>query len=193
MDEAIEVTLLITGVLERLGVPYLVGGSLASSLHGQPRSTQDVDVVADLQPEHVAPLVAAFRDEFYLDEPAIREAVKRRSTFNLIHLRTMFKADVFVAGDQPAVRRELQRRQSFQLDGDPPEVIIVATPEDIIVQKLHWYWLGDHLSERQWSDAMGVLTVRGKLLDFEYMRDLAREMGVSDLLTRALDEAGFAR
>ena len=80
VEEAIAVTLRITGVLENLGVAYLVGGSLASSLYGQPRSTQDVDVVADLRPEHVAPLVAALSDDFYLDEPAIRDAVERRST-----------------------------------------------------------------------------------------------------------------
>src|SRR4051812_7855398 len=97
LNETIEVTLLITTVLESLDIPYLVGGSLASSLHGQPRATQDVDIVADLQPQHVAQLVAALRDGFYLDEPAIRDAVNRRSAFNVIHLRTMFKADVFVA------------------------------------------------------------------------------------------------
>jgi hypothetical protein len=191
VEEAIEVTLRITAVLERLGILYLVGGSLASSLHGEARSTQDVDVVADLHPEHVAPFVAALSGDFYLDEPAIREAVERRSTFNLIHLGTLFKADVFVAGNQPSTRRELERRQAFTLDIDPPEAIIVASPEDIIVQKLHWYRLGDHVSERQWSDAQSVLMVRGKQLDLDYMRELAEEMGVSDLLGRALREAGL--
>ena len=189
MEEAIEVTLRITRVLERLGVDYLVGGSLASSLYGHPRSTQDVDVVADLHAEHVTPLVAALRDDFYLDEPAIRDAVKRRSTFNVIHLGTLFKADVFVAGDQPSTRRELQRRQAFLLDIDPPEEIIVASPEDLVVQKLYWYQLGDRISDRQWGDVMGVLATRGKWLDVDYMRDLAEEMGVSDLLVRALEEA----
>lgn len=189
MEEAIEVTLRIAAVLNSLGIPYLVGGSLASSLHGQARSTQDVDVVADLRPDHIVPLVAALAGDFYLDEPAIREAVERRSTFNLIHLGTLFKADVFVAGDQPSTRRELQRRQAFTLDVDPAEEIVVASPEDIIVQKLHWYRLGDHVSERQWSDAMGVLAVRGTQLDLEYMYELAEEMGVSDLLVRALREA----
>jgi len=189
VEEAIEVTLRIAAVLNSLGIPYLVGGSLASSLHGQARSTQDVDVVADLRPDHIVPLVAALAGDFYLDEPAIREAVERRSTFNLIHLGTLFKADVFVAGDQPSTRRELQRRQAFTLDVDPAEEIVVASPEDIIVQKLHWYRLGDHVSERQWSDAMGVLAVRGTQLDLEYMYELAEEMGVSDLLVRALREA----
>jgi hypothetical protein len=193
MQEIIEVTLRVTGVLESLRVEYLVGGSLASSVHGHARSTQDVDVVADLRMEHVSPLVAALCDDFYLDEPAIRDAVTRRSTFNIIHLKTLLKVDVFVAGDQRSTRRELQRRQAYRLNTSPPEDIIVASPEDIVVQKLHWFRLGDHVSERQWSDAMGVLTVRGKQLDLDYMRELAADMGVSDLLVRALNEAGLER
>jgi len=191
LEEPIEVTLEIAKVLEDLGVEYLVGGSLASSLHGHPRSTQDVDVVADLRPEHVQPLVAAIRGAFYLDEPAIRDAVNRRASFNVIHLRTLFKVDVFVAGDDLPTRRELGRRQSYRIDGDPPADIIVASPEDIVVQKLHWYRLGDHVSERQWGDAMNVLTVRGNALDREYMHDLAIQMGVDDLLIRAFRDAGL--
>lgn len=191
MEEVIGVTLRVTAILEKLDVPYLVGGSLASSLHGEPRATQDVDIVADLKPEHVAPFVSALHDDFYVDEPAVRDAVKRRSTFNVIHLETMFKVDVFVAGNQRVTRRELERRQVFILDVQPPEEIIVASPEDIIVQKLYWYRLGDEVSERQWSDAMSVLKIRNRKLDLDYMRDVATEMGVEDLLVRALREAGL--
>ena len=191
MEEAIGVTLRVTAILEELDVPYLVGGSLASSLHGQPRATQDVDIVADLQLEHVEPFVVALRDHFYVDEPAVRDAVKRRSTFNVIHLETMFKVDVFVAGHQHSTRREFERKQLYLLDVQPAREINVASPEDIIVQKLHWYRLGDHVSDRQWSDAMSVLKIRNKKLDLDYMRDLATEMGVADLLGRALKEAGL--
>ena len=191
MEEAIGVTLRVTAILEELDVPYLVGGSLASSLHGQPRATQDVDIVADLQLEHVEPFVVALRDHFYVDEPAVRDAVKRRSTFNVIHLETMFKVDVFVAGHQHSTRREFERKQLYLLDFQPAREINVASPEDIIVQKLHWYRLGDHVSDRQWSDAMSVLKIRNKKLDLDYMRDLATEMGVADLLGRALKEAGL--
>jgi hypothetical protein len=191
LEEPIEVSLEVARILEELGVEYLVGGSFASSLHGHPRSTQDIDFVADLRPEHVTPLVAALHERFYFDEPAIREAVTRRSSFNVIHLRTLFKVDIFVAGDDLSTRRELQRRQVYTLDIDPPEDIIVASPEDIIVQKLHWYRLGDHISERQWLDALNILEVRGNELDHEYMRDLATHMGVSDLLQRILTQAGL--
>ncbi|HEX8390971.1 MAG TPA: hypothetical protein VF665_01335 [Longimicrobium sp.] len=192
MEEAIGVTVQITNVLEKLGIEYLVGGSLASSLHGLPRATQDVDVVAHLRPEHVSALVDALREDFYLDESAIRDAVATRSTFNVIHLFTMFKADIFVAGADDVIRREMERREPFQLEGEPSRQIIVASPEDIIVQKLHWYRLGDHVSDRQWLDALGVLRVRGKDLDRAYMREVALRLDVSDLLERALLEAGLS-
>jgi hypothetical protein len=191
VEEPIEVSLEISRIFEELGVDYLIGGSLASSLHGHPRSTQDIDVVADLGPEDIVPLVAALQGGYYFDEPAIRDAVNRRSTFNVIHLRTLFKVDVFVAGDDLPTRRELERRQTYTLDTDPSAEIIVASPEDIVVQKLHWHRLGDHISERQWLDAMNVLNVRGRELDVGYMHDLAMQMGVDDLLSRALREAGL--
>lgn len=191
MEEAIVVTLRITAVLEEMNVPYLVGGSLASSLHGFPRATQDVDIVAHLRPENVESFVAALEAEFYLDEPAIRQAISQRSSFNLIHLETFFKADIFVAGSDRVIREEMQRRQPFRLDGETAAEIIVASPEDIVVQKLYWYRLGDHVSDRQWLDALGVLQVRGRNLDREYMAHVAAGLGVVDLLERAFDEVGL--
>lgn len=190
MEEAIEVTLQVTRVLERLAVAYAVGGSIASSLHGTPRSTQDADVVADLRQEHVAAFVAELAGTFYVDEPAVRDAVGRRSSFNVIHLETLFKVDVFVAGERASTRSELERRQAYTLEIDPPREIIVASPEDVIVQKLYWYRLGDHVSDRQWQDARSVLTVRGNRLDLQYMRWIAEELGVADLLERMLAEGG---
>ncbi len=191
MEEALAVTLQVIRTLEWLGVPYLVGGSIASSIYGRPRATQDVDVVADLRDEHIPDLIAALRDDFYLDEPAVRDAVGRRSTFNVIHLNTMFKVDVFVAKHDAATAQELARRQPYVPPQSPDTEIALASPEDVVVQKLYWYRLGDHVSERQWSDAMGVLTVRGKDLDREYMHDLAAELGVDDLLIRAFRDAGL--
>lgn len=192
MRETLEVTLAVTGALERLGVRYVVGGSLASSLHGFPRATQDVDIVADLSEADVPRFVAALAPEFYLDEDAIRSAVRDRASFNVIHLKTLFKADVFVAKDDEPTRSELARRQRYRLPADTPGALDLASPEDVVVQKLHWYRLGDHVSERQWADAQSVLTVRGRDLDLAYMRRLGEIMEVPELLERALAEAGIA-
>ncbi|CAN5777879.1 hypothetical protein BH23GEM3_BH23GEM3_04270 [soil metagenome] len=185
MDEVLDITLDLAETLDRLGVPYLVGGSLASSLHGIPRATQDVDLVASLRPEHVAPLVAALEGEFYLDALAIREAVRQQASFNVIHLETMFKADIFVAGDDAVTREEMARRQRFMIYEEPRRELVVASPEDIVIQKLHWFRLGDEASERQWNDALGVIKVQGPQLDRGYLDRIARLMGVEHLLERA--------
>src|SRR6185295_14144233 len=95
-EEALKVILAVVRVLEDLQVPYAVGGSLASSMHGIPRSTQDGDLVADLRVEHVQPFVAAVAESFHVSPERVLRAVQRRSSFNLIHLKTMIKVDVFV-------------------------------------------------------------------------------------------------
>jgi hypothetical protein len=170
MEEALAVTLHVIGALEQLRVPYVVGGSIASSIYGKPRATQDVDVIADLGKEHIPAFIAALQNDFYLDEPAVRDAVRRRSTFNVIHL---------------------VRRRMYVPPEAPDREIALASPEDVVVQKLYWYRLGDHVSERQWTDAIQVLNVRGKAMDLGYMQELAIELGVEDLLVRALRESGL--
>lgn len=133
-SEKLEVTLAVTGTLESLGVPYLVGGSIASSLLGVPRATLDVDLVADLRGEHVAPLVSRLLADFYVDEGSVRDTVRRRACFNVIHLATMLEVDLFVMSDDPLTASEMARRQRFPLPGAPPAELVVATAEDIVLQ-----------------------------------------------------------
>jgi hypothetical protein len=191
VDEILEITLFVAETLERLGVPYLVGGSLASSLHGIPRATQDVDIVAALRVEHLPGLVRALEGSFYLDAAAIRDAIEHHTSFNVIHLGTMFKVDVFVAKDDPVSREEMQRRERYVVSEDPRRELVVASAEDIVVQKLYWYSLGDQVSERQWSDALGVLKVQGERLNVAYLRRTAALLGVMELLERILADAKF--
>lgn len=190
MDEILEVTLHVAGIFERLHVPYLVGGSLASSLHGLPRATQDVDFVAALREEHVGILVSALETNFYIDAGAIRAAIHHRSSFNAIHLETMFKIDVFIPKDDEATQQEMQRRQSYALAEAPQREITVASPEDVILQKLHWFRLGSGVSDRQWQDVLGVMKVQGDALDEEYLARMAAQMDLVDLLECARGEAG---
>ena len=109
--DPIALALAVAAILERLGIPYLVGGSLASSIHGELRSTNDVDFVADVRPGHVAPLLAALGGEFYVSEEAVHEALRFGTSFNAIHLPMGIKVDVFVAGADPFNAERLARRQ----------------------------------------------------------------------------------
>jgi hypothetical protein len=189
LSDALEATLRAVDVLEALGVPYLVGGSLASSLHGIPRATQDVDVVAALEEAHVEPFVAALGADFYVDADMIRDALRRCASFNVIYLRTMFKVDVFVARKSRPALDEMARRQRVRIADDPPRDLVVASAEDTVAQKLAWYRTGGEISERQWKDVQGVLRVKARALDVAIMRGAAEALGVGDLLDRALDEA----
>lgn len=187
--EATRITLLVTQTLERLDIPYAVGGSLASSLHGVMRSTLDVDIVADMKPEHIQPLVEALSKEFYADDEMMRDAIERQSSFNLIHYETAFKVDVFIRKSRLFDQMQLNRRKLSVITSNPEASVYVTSPEDTILAKLEWYRMGGEVSDRQWRDIIGVLKTRAGELDLEYLSKWAPELHVSDLLERALKES----
>ena len=187
LTEALEATAVVASVFDSLCVDFFVGGSLASSLHGIPRSTQDVDLVADIEARHVAPLVATLSDGWMADDAMILDAIRRRAAFNLVRLATMFKVDVFVARQDAFARQEMARRVTFELPNGLR--LPVATAEDVVLQKLSWFRLGDAVSERQWRDVVGVLRVGGSSLDRAYLDDWAARMDLGELLARARREA----
>ncbi|MBN2354835.1 hypothetical protein JXO59_01915 [candidate division KSB1 bacterium] len=188
--ETTRITLLVAQTLEQLGIPYAVGGSLASSLHGVMRSTLDVDIVADMKAEHIPALVAALSNEFYADEEMMKDAIDHRSSFNLIHYETAFKVDIFIPKRRAFDQMQLERRRPSVITAEPEKRVYVASPEDTILSKLEWYRLGGQVSDRQWRDILGVLQVRAGELDLHYLRKWGGELKVSDLLERALKEAG---
>ena len=190
--DPIQVTVKVTAVLESLGVPYLIGGSLASTLHGMIRTTQDSDLVAELQPEHVHSFIQALQDEFYIDDEMILDAVVRRSRFNIIHRESMFKVDVFIPRQRHFEKMQFSRARRETLSKEPEAQAFVATAEDTLLAKLEWYRLGGEGSERQWRDVLGVLKVQAGALDLDYLRRMANELHVEDLLERALFEAASA-
>lgn len=187
--ETTRITLLVAQTLEQLGIPYAVGGSLASSLHGVMRATLDVDIVADMRSEHVPPLVAALAPEFYADDEMMRDAIAHRSSFHLIHYKTAFKVDIFIRKLRAFDRMQLQRRARSVIASDPEQSVYVTSPEDTILAKLEWYRLGGEVSDRQWRDILGVMKIRAGALDLAYLHQWADELQVADLLDRALATA----
>lgn len=185
MDDTLRAALATAAELEKLGVRWFLGGSLASSIHGVPRATFDADIMADIRPQHVRPFVRALGEKWYADESAIQDAIRDRSSFNLIHLDTAMKVDVFV----PKLRRfdgeEFARSRCIKLEGSDFEARICCA-EDIVIAKLEWYRLGGEDSERQWGDILGVLSLNTGKLDLELLRSSAEELGVTDLLEKAL-------
>jgi hypothetical protein len=188
-NEPIEVTIVVTGVFERLDVPYLIGGSLASTLYGMVRTTQDSDIIAEMHLNHIQPFVSALEADFYIDREMIAESIQHNSSFNIIHRDTMFKVDVFIPPPRPFLQSQLARasRQTFTLG----KVVSAkfASPEDTILSKMEWYRLGGEASDRQWRDILGVLKTKAGDIDLEYLYHWARELKVSDLLERALIQA----
>ena len=173
-------------VFRELGIEYFIGGSIASSAHGIARSTLDIDVVVDLRESHVELLVSRLQNDFYIDAGMIRRALAARASFNVIHLATMMKIDLFILEETPYGQLAFQRRRSDSLVEEAEALLSFASPEDVILHKLGWYRLGGEVSDRQWSDVLGVLHVQGEALDMEYLRNWAKRLGVADLLQRAL-------
>jgi len=183
--DPIDVALLVTVALDRLGVLHTVGGSIASSISGEPRSTIDIDIVAALEARHVEPLVEALAPLFYIDPDALSRAVAERRSVNLIHHDTQVKVDLFVAGGTPLDALQLSRRREVDIDG---RRIFVHPPEDILLQKLRWFRAGGETSDRQWRDVVGIVRVQGARLDRSYLKAQAEILQVTDLLEQALDD-----
>jgi len=178
----------VADALDALHVPYYLAGSAVSSLHGVARSTLDVDVVAALRPIHAAALAKQLADDYYADADVIADAIRRRAMFNVVHLATMMKVDVYVAATEFDASALARHRLDSLLRTPGARQFAIATAEDVILHKLTWFRDGGQVSERQWNDVIGVLRVQ-RDLDLAFMRDWAARLAVTDLLERALREA----
>lgn len=177
-------------VLDLLEIPYQVVGSLASSVHGIPRATMDIDLVANLRADQVDEFAAKLKADFYADPEMMKEALARGRSFNLIHYASSFKFDIFPLQSDEYSQTQFRRRRftETRLLGDHPIECALATAEDTILNKLRWYRAGGETSERQWNDLRGVVQISGGLLDLGYLNSWAARLGVADLLERLLRE-----
>lgn len=173
--------LLAASRLKKIGIPYVIGGSYASSIHGEPRSTRDCDFLIELDADLLDSFVEEFQDDFYLSRQAISEAIELKRSFNLIHLETGFKLDLFVSRGREYDRERLARGISLELARGS---ICVSTAEDTILSKLEWY--STTPSDQQWRDILGVLLIQSNRLDQGYLRFWSTRLGLESLLDKAL-------
>jgi len=188
LDDLVAALAQVKHAFESLGIRYFVGGSVASSYHGAPRSTMDIDLVAEMTSEQVTFFVDLVSSEYYASVPAIQDAIKRKSCFNLIHNATSFKVDVFISRGRAFDLDSIRRAVDGELGLETKLTVPLASAEDIIVSKLEWYRLGDEASERQWEDVSRVLRLLGEKADIDYLENATNATGVQDLWHRLKGE-----
>ncbi len=174
------------------GIPYYIGGSIASSAFGTARATLDIDIVSKISFEHVIPLINKLKDEYYIDEGAIKDAIETEFTFNIIHLQTMLKINVFIFKKQSFYQEAFERRVLEKLEDSPDALeIYLCSPEDIILAKLDWYKARGKTLEQQWRDVLGVIKVQSNNLDINYLKFWSKDLEVYDLLIKCFEECDF--
>lgn len=176
----------VVQLLNDRGINYVLVGSMASSMHGMYRATADIDLIADIKPAQVRPLLAALQNHFYVDQEAMQQAISEKRSFNAIHFDSVFKVDIFIPRPGDFAMQQLERRQLRKIAPDIDQNIYVATVEDMILAKLRWFSDGGKVSETQWRDVLGMIGASSVELDHVYLRQWAKELGVDELLEKAL-------
>jgi hypothetical protein len=188
MDQEVEpraVLLEVIGAFQKLGIRYAIGGSWASSLYGEPRTTRDADVSVEPFLGNESVFASCFGEQYYLSVDAIKQANRDHASFNIIHIPTAFKVDVFVLKDDGFDRSLMERRSPAPGSEPSNQSLVWVSAEDIVLLKLRWFRLGNEVSERQWLDVLGVLRTQAGRLDEAYLDHWAAELGLADLLNRA--------
>ncbi|MFH1183590.1 MAG: hypothetical protein V1755_00930 [Chloroflexota bacterium] len=158
LPEPLAVTLKVTGILETLGIDYMIGGSLASTLYGEVRTTMDSDILAGMREEHMASFVEALQGEFFMDVEMIADAVRRNASFNIIHRESMFKVDVFIPAASPFNRSQLARARRQTFSDDPPAAASFATAE----KPSYPNWSGTAAAARHPNDSGAISPASSK-------------------------------
>jgi hypothetical protein len=187
VDEAAMATVRVARALEIAGIEYLVGGSVASSSFGEPRSTRDIDFAVRLKEGDIPGLLEALGSDFAADPEMLREAVRSGKCANIFYLPFFMKVDLFVRGNDAYDRAEFSR--STRIEPVPGETLFASSPEDCLLWKLRWFQMGGGVSDQQWRDVLGLLRISGEKMDLQYVRSWAKSHDVEALLDRALAQA----
>jgi hypothetical protein len=174
----------LTDTLDKLGIGYAIGGSIASSVYGKVRFTEDADVTVEPFDHQGDNLLELLKPTYYISKEAMYHALSQRSSFNVVHLETAFKIDVFVRKDTDFERQLIPRSRPLKLSESVAKPLSVVSPEDIILLKLQCYE-ATASSQRQWNDVLGVLSVRAGKLDLAYLKKWAVALGINELLEKA--------
>ncbi len=185
----IQVVERLADMLDSLGIAYAIGGSLASSVYGTSRFTEDADITVQPFSRVADRFYQTVKEEFYISEQAMYQALNSFGSFNIIHFETAFKIDIFVPRPDEFEQRLLARSTEVKLSDSSRRNLRVVSAEDIVLLKLRWFHEGGGTSQRQWDDVLGVLRIRRASLDFGYLTESARKLGLAELLDRAIAEA----
>lgn len=179
----------VVEAFESLNIPHAIGGSVASGVRGVARATNDVDFIAALLPRHVIPFAEKLRPDFYADEELIRASLEYRRPFNVIHMPTAFKIDIFPATEQfHHAQLEQATVVKFDFFGEPLACRVVSA-EDIVLAKLRWFRESGRHSEQQWRDLTAVVSTSGATLNRDYLRTWATKLNLTELLEKALHDS----
>jgi hypothetical protein len=186
MSSSVDAFSPLRSALEEAGVRYAVGGSWASTAFGEPRFTNDVDILAEFSFASLDRFLGNLPDTFFADPDEARNAIRLGRPFNVIYMPTAFKFDFFPAAAFPLGIAELDRAVFLSNTGLSETAAPFVTPEDILLAKLHWFRAGGGVSEVQWRDIQGIIRSRETTLDHAYLRQSAATLGIVALLERAL-------
>ena len=188
MQDALDVALLVAAAIDAVGGEYFVGGSVASSLDGVPRATNDIDFVVAMLGLRVRAFAEKLGGDFEVDQAMLREALSQGRTANIFYLPMVTKVDIFGLGRTPYDEVEFARRRRVRVRTTGEE-LWVKSPEDTVMRKLLWFREGGEVSEKQWRDIVGVLRIRGTQIDASYLDVWAPRLGLVALLARARTQA----
>ncbi len=192
VGSALDVALRVAAALESVGCEYFVGGSVASSLHGEPRATNDIDIVVALAPYRVQAFAETLGSDFEVDQDMLRDAMAHGGCANIFYLPMVTKVDLFALGSSPYDEVEFNRRQRITVRASG-EILFVKSPEDTILRKLLWYRDGGGASSKQWRDVVEVLRISAGQLDESYLTNWSERLRIGDLLKKARDQAAAKR